>query len=208
MTFQVFDCEQNSPEWYAARMGIPTASCFSDLLTKGKGGQPSKVRMTYLLKLAGEIITGDLTEQVMTRDIERGRIMEEEARDYYALSSNAEPTRVGFIRNGQKGCSPDSLIGNDGMLEIKTAKPHILGAMMLSEEFPEDHKAQCQGNLLVAERDWIDLIVYWPKMPRFIMRAYRDEPYLKNLSSEIDKFNAELASAVERIRGYGIQEAA
>jgi len=208
MTLQVFDFEQGTEEWFRARAGIPTASCFADIMTKGKNGQPSKVRLTYLLKLAGEIVTGDLTERVMTRDLERGHIMEEEARDYYALATNAEPTRVGFVRNGAVGCSPDSLIGDVGMLEIKTAKPHILGALMLDDAFPDEHKAQCQGNLLVAEREWIDLVVYWPKMPRFVKRAYRDDLYLKTLSSELSKFNDELAAVVSRIRSYGMQEAA
>jgi hypothetical protein len=205
---QIIDCEQGSEEWFRARAGIPTASCFADILTKGRGSQPSKVRMTYMLKLAGEIVTGDLTEQATSRDLERGHVMEEEARDYYALSANCEPKQVGFIRNGQMGSSPDSLIGNSGMLEIKTAKPHVVGAFMLSDEFPDEHKAQCQGNLLVAEREWIDLIVYWPKMPRFIMRAYRDEEYLKTLTGEINKFNDELSAVVSRIRSFGLQEAA
>lgn len=208
MSIEIITCDQGSPEWFQARAGIPTASCFSDILTKGKGSAPSKVRLTYMLKLAGEIVTGELTDQVTTRDMERGKVMEEEARDFYALSENVDPEIIGFVRNGAKGCSPDSLIGSDGMLEIKTAKPHILGGFMLAGEFPDDHKAQCQGNLWVAEREWIDLLVYWPKMPRFVMRAHRDEAYIKTLSEEVDKFNAELADAVSRIRSFGQLRAA
>src|SRR6185312_8191995 len=97
---------------------------------------------------------------------ERGKIMEDEARNFYAFTSAVEPERVGFIQNGPRGCSPDSLIGASGMLEIKTALPHILIDRILKDDAPPEHKAQCQGNLWIAEREWIDLAIYWPRLPR------------------------------------------
>lgn len=200
---QIIDCEQGSEEWLRARMGIPTASAFADILSPGRGKAESKTRRTYLLKLAGEILTGELMDTVTTRHMERGKVMEDEARDYYAFTSDAEPQRVGFIVNGRKGCSPDSLVGETGALEIKTAMPHILAEIILKGEFPEEHKAQTQGVLWVAEREWIDLAVYWPKMPRFVVRAHRDETYIKEMSAAVDKFNEELDQTVERLRAYG-----
>lgn len=208
MTLVVFGCEQGSEAWHRARMGIPTASRFKTVLAKGKDGGASETRRTYLLELAGEIITEEPMDSFKSADMERGQVMEEEARDHYSFMNNVEPERVGFIVNGQKGCSPDALLGEDGILEIKTAKPHILAEFMLKDEFPPGHKAQCQGALWVAQREWIDIAVYWPKMPLFVKRATRDEAYIAKLAGEVERFNAELATIVDRIRRYGEQRAA
>jgi hypothetical protein len=199
----IMDCEQNSPEWYAARAGLPTASEFHTVMAKGKAGEESKTRKTYLLKLAGEILTGEPMENYTNTHMERGKVMEEEARDCYAFMKDAEPQRVGFIRNGNTGCSPDSLIGASGLLEIKTKLPHLMIECLLRDEFPPEHKAQCQGALWVAEREWIDIAVYWPKLPLFVKRATRDDGYIANLAGAVAKFNDELAETVERIRRYG-----
>jgi hypothetical protein len=199
----IYDCEQCTPEWYAARAGIPTASEFATVMASGKDGGASVTRRKYMLELAGQIITGEVAESYSNAHMERGKVMEDEARDYYAFMFDAEPTRVGFIRNGMKGCSPDSLIGNDGMLEIKTKLPHLLGEVILADKFPAMHVAQCQGALWVAEREWIDIECYWPKMPVFVKRAPRDEAYIKTLATAVDRFNDELAEIVHRIRAYG-----
>lgn len=203
MAIEIFDCEQGSPAWYACKLGIPSASMFKTVLANGKGGGESLTRKTYLYKLAGERLTGETMDNFVSSDMDRGKVMEDEARSYYAFSTSAELKRVGFIRNGSKGVSPDSLIGENGMLELKTAFPHILIEKMLRGTFPPEHKAQCQGALWVAERDWIDLSIYWPKMPVFTIREFRDEVYIAILSREVDRFNEELAETVQRVRRYG-----
>jgi hypothetical protein len=200
---QIFDCAQGSEEWFRARAGIPTASEFATIMASGRGGGESKTRRTYMLKLAGEILTGEPMESYTNEHMERGKQMEAEARDFYAFMHDADLTSVGFIKNGPKGCSPDSLIGSDGMLEIKTKLPHLLIDVLLKDEFPAEHKAQCQGALWVAEREWIDIAVYWPKLPLFVRRAYRDEGYIANLAGAVNAFNAELLAVVERVRRYG-----
>lgn len=204
MSPRIIQCEQGSEDWFRARMGIPTSSEFKTLLGIKKEAKEKVTRQTYLLKLAGEILTDKPMEgNYKSADMERGNAMEDEARDFYSFMSDAELTRIGFIRNGNTGCSPDSLIGNNGILEIKTAFPHILAALILKDDFPPEHKAQCQGNLWVAEREYIDISVFWPRMPRFVKRAYRDEAYIKELSAAVDQFNDELHETVERLRRYG-----
>ena len=205
---KIIDCEQGSESWYRARMGLPTASEFKTLLGINKDAKDKVTRRTYMLKLAGEILTGEPMEGYSNAHMERGKIMEDEARDLYALVNNLDPQRVGFIVNGKAGCSPDSLIGDNGALEIKTALPHILIDKMLRGDFPPEHRAQCQGVLWVAERDWIDLEIYWPKIRPFVIRLGRDEGYIRDLESAVDQFNAELGETVERIRRYGQREAA
>lgn len=204
MTMQIFECEQNSPEWYAARLGIPTASMYKTVLASGKSGGESLTRTAYMHKLAGEIVTGESMENYTNANMERGKIMEDEAREYYGFLNDVPLKRVGFIRNGETGCSPDSLIGDRGMLEIKTAQPNILIGAMMRGKFPAEHVAQCQGGLMCAEREWIDIVLYWPKMPLFTMRAQRDEPYILGLSQALAEFNGQLAEIVAKVRGWGL----
>lgn len=201
---QVFDFEQGEEEWFRARMGIPTASKFATVMAKGEG----KTRSEYMRKLAGEILTGEPQEAFSNGHTDRGNAMEDEARQHYAFVEVAEIHRVGFIRNGNKGASPDSLVGDNGGLEIKTALPHIQIDRLERDRLPPEHKAQVQGNLWLSEREWWDFVSYWPKLPILTVRVYRDEDYIKTMADEIDRFNDELAALVERIRHYGMKEAA
>jgi len=196
---QIFDCEQGSAEWFACRAGIPTASMFSTVMAKGEG----KTRSKYMRTLAGEVITGEMAESYSNAHMDRGRAMEDDARRLYAFMADADPVQVGFVRNGQKGASPDSLIGANGGLEIKTALPDIQIDRLERNRLPPEHVAQVQGNIWTAERDWWDFVSFWPKLPMLRVRVYRDEAYIKTLSDEIDRFNDELAALVERIRRYG-----
>lgn len=201
---EIINCTQGSPEWFQARLGIATASCFKDVLAKGEG----KTRATYMRRLAGEIITGQPAETFKTPEMERGNVMEAEARNNYAFMFNADPIGVGFVRNGSIGCSPDSFIGEDGIVEIKTQKAELLIATLDADRFPPEHVAQCQGALAVTGRKWVDLCIYWPGMPLFVKRTHRDEDYIRMLTGELDRFNAELAAMVERVHAYGQRAAA
>lgn len=201
---QIFDCEQGTEAWFECRKGIPTASMFMTVMAKGREGGASLTRKTYLYKLAGEIITGEPMENYSNDHMERGKAMEAEARDLYAFMTDLIPQQVGFIRNGSKGCSPDSLIGSDGVLEVKSKLPHLTIECLLRGEFPAEHKAQCQGALWVTEREWVDIAVYWKGLPLFIKRAGREADYIQRLSNAVDEFNDELAAIVERVKRYGM----
>ena len=194
----VHDMEQGTDEWFEVRRGLPTSSQFATIMASGRGGAPSKTRQTYMFKLAGERLTGDPMDNFTNHHMERGHIMEPEARKYYAFMQDVEPEQVGFITNYGAGSSPDSLVGKDGMLEIKTKLPHLMLDILEAGKFPPEHRAQCQGQLWIAEREWVDLICYWPKMPPFIQRAYRDDEYIKTISEAVAQFNDELNELVER----------
>lgn len=204
MTIQIInDIDQGSEAWRQARLGIPTASMFKTVMASGKDGGESKTRKEYLLKLAGEILTGEPAESYSNAHMERGREMEDEARSLYAFTYDAEPVRVGFIRNGTAGASPDSLIAEQGGLEIKTALPHIQLDRLLQDRLPPEHKAQVQGNLWIAEREYWDFVSYWPRLPLLRVRVYRDEPYIASLARAVEAFNEELEATVAAIRTYG-----
>lgn len=197
---QIHNVEQNTEEWLRLRLGIPTASMFATILAKGKDGGVSLTRKTYLYKLAGEILTGEPADNFSNDHMQRGHDMEAQARDLYAFMRDAEPELVGFITNHGAGCSPDSLIDHNGLLEIKTKVAHLHIEALLRDGIPPEHKAQCQGHLWVAEREWLDLAIYWPKLPLIVRRVYRDEPYIRDLAAGVAAFSAELAQTVDRVR--------
>ena len=189
---EIFDCAQNSPEWYACRMGIPTASEFHSVLAKGEG----KTRRTYMYKLLGERLTGEVQDNFTTVHTERGKIMEAEARAL-VLFDYPDVQLTGFIRRnletGYVGCSPDALVGEDGMLEIKTKLPHLQIAVLREDRLPPEHVAQCQGALWVSGRKWIDFISYWPNLPIFKKRVLPDLEYFKALEAALTAFHLEMA---------------
>ena len=149
-----------------------------------------------MLKLAGERITGEPAENHVNAAMERGILMEAEALAAYAFQSDAEIASVGFVRlandRGRAGCSPDGLIGADGLVEIKTAAPHVLTPLLRAGTMPPAHVPQVQGQLWVMERQWCDLVVYWPKMPMLTVRVERDEDYIAGLAEGVARFNADL----------------
>jgi hypothetical protein len=206
----IHEVEQGSPEWLAVRMGIPTASEFSTLLASGKGGGESITRKKYLRRLAGERITGVPAETFSSADTLRGNAMEAQARAMYSLQTGNDVELVGFVTNDEKtiGASPDGFIcGRRGAVEFKTALPHVLiehieRSIREPLYFPSEHVAQTQGNLGVCELEFIDLAIFWPGMPLFVQRSFRDEGYLAKLRSACDQANAEIAEIVDRVSGY------
>lgn len=204
MPIEIFDCEQGTEAWHAVRAGIPTASKFHTVMASGRGGGDSLTRAKYMRELVAERITGITTDGFNNAHMERGKAQEAEARDLYAFLHDEPLTQVGFIRNGDKGCSPDSLAGKSGMVEVKTELPELMVGTLLADKTPTKHIAQCQGNLWVAEREWIDLIIYSPKLPLFVKRIYRDEVYIATMAKAIAAFNSELAdmeAAIRRMSG-------
>ena len=199
---EIVDCEQNSDEWIAAKIGIPSSSQFSAILARGSGSQPSKTRRTYMRKLAGERITGKPAENFRNAHMDRGHEMEPEARAFYEFANGVTTERVGFIKNHGAGASPDSLVGDVGLLEIKTALPHILIGHIEAGKSPAEHFAQVQGQMWVSERQWCDILNYWPGMPPFQTRAERDDRWIERvLAPGVQRFIDELDDMVARISG-------
>lgn len=191
---EIFDCIQGEPDWFECRRGIPTASRFSDVLAKGQG----ITRRKYLLTLAAEAITGEVGESYTNAHMEHGKAMEDEARSLYAFSKDVEPITVGFMRRGHAGCSPDSLIGEDGILEIKTKLGHLQLDVLDKGKLPSEHVAQVQGQLWVSGRAYADFVSYWPKLPLFCIRVERDEAYIASLEQAVAEFVGELDSYIAK----------
>ena len=115
---QIINVEQGSEEWLRARLGVPTASCYSKLITTQ--GKRSAQAEGYINELIGQRITGEIPETFKSEAMERGNELEPQARAYYELVTDNDVEEVGLILNDiGAGCSPDGLIGDDGGLEIK-----------------------------------------------------------------------------------------
>lgn len=205
---KIIECEQGSPEWFASRLGLPTASEYKTIVAVKKEAREKITRQTYMRKLAGEIVTGLPMESYSNAHMERGTEQEAEARSLYAFAQDVEPQRVGFIVNGRTGCSPDSLIGDNGGLEIKSALPHIQIERLERNELPSEHRLQVQGCLWITGRAWWDFVSYCPKLPLFVKRVERDEQCIADIKSAVDQFNDELALMVAWLRSYNERKAA
>lgn len=197
--------EQGTPEWLTVRAGLPTASMYATVMASGNGGGASKSRRTYMLKLAGERLTDEPMDNYSNRHMERGHEHEPLARDAYTFLMGVEPEQVGFIRSGDTGASPDSLVGTNGLLEIKSKLAHLHLEVLLSDEVPTEHTAQVQGQLWVAEREWCDFVSYCPRLELFRKRVYRDEKKITEIAKAVDQFNAELRAIVTRFQQSSVQ---
>ncbi len=191
---EIIDCEQNSPEWMAARCGIITASSFHKVLAKGQG----ITRKGYMLSLAAERIRGEAGDSFSNQYTERGHEFEDVARELYIAHTGAEVADCGFMVDTY-GYSPDGLVGNNGLIEIKTRSGHLQVELLLADKVPSEHIAQIQGALMISGRVWCDFISFCPGLPIFIKRVMKDDAYIDNLKTELALFEKELDEMVNKI---------
>lgn len=199
-----FDVLQGSPEWHALRLGIPTASCFDKIMTP-KTMKPSESRVKYAHKLIAEQILGVPLDDASSGFIARGAEQEQDARDYYELKHDCDIEPVGFVTldNGRVGCSPDGLVGNDGLVEIKVPSAQVHVSYLLDVD-GIGYKSQVQGQLWVCEREWCDTLSYNDKMPKALVRQTRDEAFIKALSSHVATFAEYIEQLKELLIARGL----
>lgn len=201
----IHDLEQRSPEWYKLRSGIPTASEFSKLVTSK--GEPSKSLEGYAVTLANEAFVGMPVDAWEGNAwTERGRELEEEALRLYMFAYDVEVAECGFVTtdDGLAGCSPDGLVGNDGMVEVKCLKGenHTKTIMYYQKHgrCPTDYVQQTQGQMLICERKWCDLIFMHPQLPMLTIRQTPDEKVWDGLNKGIFDVIAERDRVLAALR--------
>lgn len=198
---KIIQCEQRSPEWYEARLGIPTASDFDKIFMAN--GATSKQAEKYMYKLAGEKVSGKAEDTYQNSAMIRGIEMEAEARDMYGLIYDVQVEQVGFCLSdcGRFGCSPDGLVSEDGGLEIKCpiASTHVM-YLINKQYLLSDYLQQVNGSLLVTGRKWWDLMSYYPGLKPVIIRVERDEAYLSKIGGVVDAFCVELENVIRKIQ--------
>lgn len=174
----VHNHEQNSPEWFASRLAIPTASSASRLITST--GAASKSIDGYAEELAIELYTGaPANDWSGNQYTEFGHEMEAESAAWYSFERGVDLVETGFITDdlGRYGCSPDRLVGDDGTVELKNLpKKHIAALLYWAKNKrpPTDKLAQCHMQMLVTDRAWCDLVYYSNTLPRLVCRIERD----------------------------------
>jgi len=194
--------EQGTEDWHSLRYGWTTASKFKDAMAGGAG----KTRKSYMYQLAAEAITGQREEGFTSQYIEWGNETEPQARAMYELVNGVDVEEVAFIRlDGHKiGCSPDGLVGTDGLVEFKCPKTTTQIETYLSGKMPAIHKAQVQGQMWISEREWCDFVSFDPRIDGeasfFKIRVTRDDEYIKDLEEKIFKFADELEQMVSLLR--------
>ncbi len=197
------DVVQGTLEWMTARLGMPTASQYDRLLTP-KSRKPSTGRFKYRAELLAEWLLGQPTDWGSTNWTTRGTEMEAEARRWYEFQGDVEVQQVGFITrdDGKTGGSPDGLIGDVGILEIKcpAATNHV--QYMLGED--PDYIGQCQGLMYLTDREWVHVLSYNPELPPALNAVFRDDEYIAKLVPVLDEFIEELDKQKEKLEEHRV----
>jgi hypothetical protein len=202
MSLEIFnELEQGSPEWLAARCGIPTASVVGQLITpKTVKPAANDTSRALVMTLAAERITGYVEPVQPNRDMERGTLSEPFARDKYA-EHYAPVDEVGFMVRDfggyRIGYSPDGLVGDDGLIEIKSPRQKKHLATILADEVPLEYMAQCQTGLLVSGREWLDFISYNGGMPLWVKRVTPDDKWQKAILEAVTGLEESAAQMLE-----------
>ena len=193
---KLVECEQGTPEWLMARLGLVTASNFKFATSGGVGGADSKTKFSYLCALLSERTTGNLVKRYRNAAMEWGTKNEPAARSMYEFETGSEVDQVGFIKNGEHaGCSPDGLVGDDGMIQIKCQESQNHIANVLKQTCPTVHLKQIQGEMWCCGRLWSDFVSFDPRNPYkdiFIVRVHRDEEFIRKLALGVNEFVEEL----------------
>jgi hypothetical protein len=179
---KIHDIKQGTDEWHKIRLGKFTASNFSNLFMK----KETKGFQNLINQVVFERLTGEVPESFESDYMKRGKELEAIARTSYQLSTFNHVLEIGFIElNEWVGCSPDGLIGEDGLLEIKCPKFSTLIEYHLDGRVPSDYMYQIQGGLYISNRKWCDFYVFHPKMKPLLKRVERNEETIKEIETKL-----------------------
>jgi hypothetical protein len=194
------DVTQYSEKYDRLRLGIPTSSNFHKIITPQ--GKPSKQWREYACVLIAERILQQKIEFYNSPAMERGLIVEAEAADWYEFDHDVTVQKVGFITDDDHtmGCSPDRLVGDDGLLEIKAPLPHTQVEYWISGEISERFRPQLQGQLYISQRSWVEIVCWHDVLPKLVMRVEPDEKFIEALDRELLIFNYFIDRVMDKIR--------
>jgi putative phage-type endonuclease len=205
-----YDIEQGSPEWHALRCGKITASRVADIVRKTKTGI-SASRARYCGELVAERLTGTVASSFKSADMEWGSETEQQAREAYAFYGDDALHAVSFVEHPSialAGASPDRLVGDVGLVEIKCPITSTHIQTLLGSPIDPDYAKQMQWQMACTGRAWCDFVSFDPRMPEdmrlHVVRIDRNDAYIATLEDDVRKFNAEvdatLASLLKQYR--------
>jgi len=197
--------EQGSEAWFAQRLGKVTASRVSDIIAKTKTGV-SASRVNYLAQLVAERLTGQTAETFKSGAMQHGTETEPQARMAYEAETGLMVTEVAMIQHGtieMAGASPDGLVGDDGLVEIKCPNTSTHIATLMADKAPSQYIPQMQWQMACTGRAWCDFVSFDPRMPEdmqlFIKRVPRDNALIAEYEAEVIKFLAEVQETVDKL---------
>ena len=205
------EMRQGTPEWRQARCGKITSSCFGKVMTRGRGKDAAwgQTAFTYMMDVLGERLSGNPGDEISSKYLEWGHIHEPTARALYTWRIGQPVTLTGFVPHPEMdgvGGSPDGLVGDDGVMEIKcpyTVRTH-LETIYENEINDKDYQWQVQGNLWVTGRKWLDFVSFQPSVPEelqlHVIRVTRDEDMIEELDERVRRFGDMLSSRLKKIQ--------
>jgi len=197
--------EQGTEAWFNIRIGKVTASRVADVLAKTKTGY-STTRDNYMAQLVCERLTGQKGESFTNAAMQHGTETEPLARAAYEARYDVLVDEVGFVSHPtieMSGASPDGLVGDDGLIEIKCPNTATHIETLLSESVPNKYYTQMQFQIACTGRKWCDFVSFDNRLPTelqmFVKRVPRDDMYIKLIEDEIVKFLAELDTKINQL---------
>lgn len=201
------DIIQGTKEWEDTKLGIVSASHFKEVMAKGRDGKASTTRFKYMKKIAYERKYNRPAPKSFqgTKAMQYGIDTEDEARDFFAELMETEIKQVGFVKyNDDIGCSPDGLMGKDGLVELKCPETatHMDYILTGNRKLITTYNKQVQGQLFVTGREWCYLVSYdplWDDRPCLWETIYRDEKLIKEIHVGIVMFVTEMKELMEKL---------
>ena len=198
--------EQRSDEWFSARLGKVTASKLSDVVASTRSGSESAYRRTYRLQLVTERLTGKRTEIFINQAMQHGIDTEDEARNFYVFKHD-DVEETGFVDHPtikMAGASPDGLVGDDGLIEIKCRQPQNHTETLISHQIPSRYKLQMYWQMACTGRKWCDYVSYCPSFPdelkMVVIRLEWNDKQIALLEEEVIKFLTEVEDTIKFIK--------
>jgi putative phage-type endonuclease len=214
MSGTVHMMEQRSPEWHAHRVGRVTASRIADLMAKTRTGWGAS-RANYMADLIAERLTGEAREGFTNAAMQWGTETEPQARATYEFVTDLTVTEVGFIDHPNipmAGCSPDGLVGEDGMIEVKCPNTATHLDTLLNGTIPDKYLKQMMFQMACADREWCDFVSFDPRLPAemqlWVQRIPRERETVAEIEEAVASFIAELDGKVADLRSRYMGEAA
>jgi putative phage-type endonuclease len=196
--------EQGTEEWFNARLGRVTASKVQDIVARTKSGY-SASRDNYIAQLVCERLTGKAPESFTNAAMTHGTETEPLARAAYEMARNVLVDEIGFVQHPtlMAGASPDGMVGEDGLIEIKCPQSNTHIETLLSQKIPAKYFAQMTWQMICTKRKWCDFISFDPRLPQelqmFIQRYPLDIDYANKLEHEVNLFLIEVDTVLTQL---------
>ena len=198
--------QQRTDEWFAARLGKVTASRIADIMAKTKTGYAAS-RKNYLFELLCERLSGQREEKFISASMQRGIDLEPKARAVYEIETGEWVEEVGFIPHptiAMSGASPDGLIRDDGLIEIKCPNTAAHIEFLQTQKPKQEYIYQMQWQMACTGRKWCDFVSYDDRLPENLayrsVHIPRDDGFIQSLEQEVEKFLAELEQKITHIQ--------